>query len=50
VAACLDPNFFNRATFLRNKTKEVVLSKIPRFQKVFIDSINFPREQEKRNG
>jgi uncharacterized 2Fe-2S/4Fe-4S cluster protein (DUF4445 family) len=49
-AACLDPDFFNRATYFRNKTREVVLSATPRFQEVFLRSLDFPKEKEKRNG
>ena len=49
-AACLDPDFFNRATYFRNKTREVVLSATPRFQEVFLRSLDFPKEKEKQNG
>jgi uncharacterized 2Fe-2S/4Fe-4S cluster protein (DUF4445 family) len=40
--ACIDPDFLKRAVTLRDKTKEVVLSALPRFQDVFIQSLDFP--------
>jgi uncharacterized 2Fe-2S/4Fe-4S cluster protein (DUF4445 family) len=41
-AACMDPGFFTRATVFRDETREVVLSAEPRFQEVFLRSLEFP--------
>lgn len=40
--ACFDPDFLKRAVALRDKAREVELSALPRFQDVFIQSLDFP--------
>ncbi len=40
--ACIDKGFMDRARKLRNATEEIVLTQDPSFQKVFIDSVDFP--------
>lgn len=39
---CIDQGFLERASSLRDRAKEVVLSTLPDFQAVFIQSLNFP--------
>ncbi len=40
--ACIDRNFIDKARKLRDTTEEIVLTEDQSFQKVFIDSVNFP--------
>jgi uncharacterized 2Fe-2S/4Fe-4S cluster protein (DUF4445 family) len=40
--ACMESDFLQHAATLRDKTREIVLSKLPRFQDVFMQSLEFP--------
>ncbi|MCE5276361.1 MAG: ASKHA domain-containing protein [Deltaproteobacteria bacterium] len=40
--ACREPDFIERAAALRDRAQEVVLSRLPGFQDVFIQALDFP--------
>jgi uncharacterized 2Fe-2S/4Fe-4S cluster protein (DUF4445 family) len=43
--ACIDKSFLDKARKLRDTTEEIVLTEDQSFQKVFIDSVNFPKRE-----
>jgi uncharacterized 2Fe-2S/4Fe-4S cluster protein (DUF4445 family) len=43
--ACMDKLFAERARKLRDATEEIVLTEDPTFQKVFIESVDFPQRE-----